>query len=244
MRDLLSERCVCFFGGGQITPSCRDSLSCSGAFGGAFLEPPPGIVAIRLSVGSKVVKPVWDLHSWPWPGCWDSLGEGSPLRGGRDVGTVDGDGGFEDTDGVGEVVGVRHQCLVVVASSGHADIQPAAGGGAGGEGDGPVGGGALGAVLGTRIRQLHVLVDVVGGQGDGAVSAESGHGDLTAVGVGVGDGPAFTVADTVTGTGAELSAVATSDDDVTDHRPVPMRSGLRWRGRVRLPASGDVGCGC
>jgi hypothetical protein len=62
---------------------------------------------------------------------------------------------------------------------------------------------------------LHVNADVVGGEGDGAVSVESGHGEV-AVRVGVGDGPAFSVADGFAGGGAESSVVAAGGDDVAD----------------------------
>ncbi len=137
-----------------------------------------------------------------------------------DVGSVDGDGCFEDADGFGEVGCVGDdEGVVLVAASGHADVQAAAGRGCCGEGDAAVGGVALGAVFGGGVGELDVLADVVGGEGDGAVSVESGHGDL-AVRVGVGDGPAFSVADGFAGGGAESSVVAAGGDDVADHRPV------------------------
>ena len=60
--------------------------------------------------------------------------------------------------------------------------RPAAAGRGRGEGDGAIGGVALGAVFGAGVSELHVVADVVGGQGDRAVSADAGHGDLAGIG--------------------------------------------------------------
>ena len=83
------------------------------------------------------------------------------------------------------------------------------------------------------VCELHVVADVVDGQGDGAVSADARHGDVAGVG-GAGDGPTFTVSHWLADAGAELPVVAPRDDDVTDHRPVSVNTGSR--GRVEFAA--------
>ncbi len=137
-----------------------------------------------------------------------------------DVGAVDGDGCFEDADGFGEVGCVGDdEGDVLVSASGHGDVEASASRGCCCEGDAAVGGVALGTVFGGGVGELDVLADVVGGERDRAVSVESGHGDFT-VRVGVGDGPAFSVADGFAGAGSQSSVIAAGRDDVADHRPV------------------------
>ena len=57
------------------------------------------------------------------------------------------------------------------------------------------------------------MAGVLGREGDGAVSRQVGHGEF-AVGVGVGDGPQFAVADRLPGVGDEVSVVAAGGDDI------------------------------
>ncbi len=75
-----------------------------------------------------------------------------------------------------------------------ADVQPSVGGGGGDEGDADVDGVALVAVFGGGVAETHVLARVVGGEGEGAVSASMGHGERT-VAVGGDDVPQVAVAD-------------------------------------------------
>ena len=95
------------------------------------------------------------------------------------VGAVGGEDSFEDVDGVaGSWVSVTTQDQVLVAAAGRCDVEAAAGGGAGGEGDAVVGGVGLVAGFGGGVAELHVFGDVVGGQGDGAVSVDAGDGQI------------------------------------------------------------------
>ena len=97
------------------------------------------------------------------------------MGGGGDVGTVGGEDGVEDVAGLGDVVAVGDDAQdVVVAAAGGGDVQAAPGGDRRGEGDGGVDGVGLPAVLGRRVAEPDVLADVVGGQGDVAVSAPDG----------------------------------------------------------------------
>ena len=100
-------------------------------------------------------------------------------------------------------------------AAGDRDVQAAAGGGRGGEGDAGGLGVGLVAGFGGGVAEPDVFADVVGGEGDGAVSVEVGHGQLTAVADG-GDGPQFAVADDVAGVGVELAVVAAGGDHVAD----------------------------
>ena len=89
-------------------------------------------------------------------GC--GLGEGAALGGGGDVGAVDGEDGFEDVAGLGDVVAVGDDAQSVgVAAAGGGDVQAAAGGGRGDEGDGGVDGVGLPAVLGRCVAEPDVL---------------------------------------------------------------------------------------
>ena len=71
------------------------------------------------------------------------------------------------------------------------------------------------AVFGGGVAQSDVFADVVGGQGDGAVSsfAADGQGTVRCDG---GDGPGFSVADRFTCRGDQGAVVAAGGDDVTD----------------------------
>ena len=137
-----------------------------------------------LGVGEDGREPVRDLAARRrsrrcWRGVsWCRLGEGAALGGGGDVGAVDGEDRLEDVAGLGDVVAVGDDADdVVVAAAGGGDVQAAAGGRWRGEGDGGVDGVGLPAVLGRRVAEPDVLADVVGGQGDVAVSASVRHGD-------------------------------------------------------------------
>ena len=106
------------------------------------------------------------------------LSECAALRDGGSVGSVDGDDGVEDVACFGEIVAVGDDTeLVALASAGGCDVHAAAGGRRGDERDG--GGDSVGlvAVLGGCVAEPNALSDVVGRQGDGAVSALMGHGD-------------------------------------------------------------------
>ena len=106
---------------------------------------------------------------------------------------------------------------------------------------GDVDGVALVAVLGRRVPQPDVLADVLGGQGDGAVSADVGHGER-AVGVDAGDGPPVAVADRLTCGGEEVTVVAAGDDDVADVGALTAADQRRpGRGRGRRRRGGRVG---
>ena len=162
-----------------------------------------------------VVEPVRDRTPWSQCRCRrDGGGELAALGDGGEVGAVGGEDGFEDVACLVEVVGVGDDADgVVLLAAGDADVQaaPCGGGGdelgAGGDGVGLV------AVLGRRVAEPDVLAGVVGGEGDGAVSRQVGHGEF-AVGVGVGDGPQFAVADRLPGVGDEVSVVAAGGDDI------------------------------
>ena len=79
-----------------------------------------------------------------------------------------------------------------------------------------------------------MLADVVGREGDGAVSAELGHGQIAA-GADVGDGPQFAVADAVAAAGVQVSVVAAGGDDVADE-------GVGAVGDRRRPGRVEVAC--
>ena len=161
------------------------------------------------------------------------LGEGAALGDGGDVGAVDGDDAVEDVAGFGDVVAVGDDAdHVLVAAAGDGDVEAAAGRRRRGEAD--AGGDVVGlpAVLGRRVSEPDVLADVVGGEGDVAVSALVGHGHRSVVADG-GDGPGVSVADRLTGRGGEAAVVAAGRHDVTDvgvfaaGDPVAV-SGSRW----------------
>ena len=82
---------------------------------------------------------------------------------------------FEDVAGFGDVVAVGDDTdHVAFAAACGGDVQAAPGGGRGGEGDGGVDGVGLPAVLGRRVAEPDVLADVVGWEGDVAVSRPVG----------------------------------------------------------------------
>ena len=134
----------------------------------------------------------------------------------RYVGAIAGDDGFEDVACFGDVVGFGDdEDEVLLLSAGHRDVQSAAGGGWCGEGDAAGLGVGLVAGFGGGVAEADVVADVVGGKGDGAVSAELGHGQIAA-GADVGDGPQFAVADGVAVAGVQVAVVAAGGDDVTN----------------------------
>ena len=71
------------------------------------------------------------------------------------------------------------------------------------------------AVLGRGVAQPDVVVGVVGGQGDGAVSRFTGHGQRT-IGADRRDGPGFPVADGLAGRGDQGAVVAARGDNIVD----------------------------
>ena len=102
-------------------------------------------------------------------------GECAALPDGGEVGSVDGDDGVEDVAGFGDVVAVGDDAdQVLVAAAGDGDVQAAAGGGRRGEADAGGDGVGLLAVFGRGVAEPDVLAGVVGGEGDGAVSAVGG----------------------------------------------------------------------
>ena len=91
-------------------------------------------------------------------------------------GSVDpaaGDRVSEDVEG-GLFAGRDDVGVVMVASSGHGDVDAADVGGAVEKEDGSVDGAALGGVAGLGVGQLNVSLDVVGGEADGAGAAGDG----------------------------------------------------------------------
>ena len=148
----------------------------------------------------ELVEPVGDFTSGLQcrrRGCGG--GEFASGAGGGMVGAVGGEDVFEDVDGVGDVVGVGDDTdQVLVLAAGDGDVQPAAGGGGGGEGDRVGGGVGLGAGFGGGVAELDVFGDIVGWQGDGAVSVDAGHGQIPGGADGV-DGPVVAVTNRVAG---------------------------------------------
>ena len=127
------------------------------------------------------MEPVGDLaarlQAWRLPVL---LGELPALHDGGDVGAIGGDDRFEDVAGFGEVVGVGDDVdAVVVATAGHRDVQAATGGRRAGQGDRGGLGGGLGAVLGGRVPEPHMLERVLGRQGHRARPGEVGDGQVT-----------------------------------------------------------------
>ena len=168
------------------------------------------------------------------------LGEGAALGDGGDVGAVEGEDAVEDVAGLGDVVAVGDDTeQVLVAAAGGGDVQAAAGRRRDGEGDGVVDGVGLVAVLGGGVAEPDVLVGVVGGQRDGAVSPFTGHGQRT-VGADRRDGPGFPVADRLACRGDEGAVVAAGGDDVADV-DVLTAGDRRGRGRVEV-SGGEAGC--
>ena len=99
---------------------------------------------------------------------------------GGDVGPVEGEDRLEDVAGLGDVVAVGDDTEhVLVAAAGGGDVQAAASRRRRGQGDAVVDGVGLVAVFGGGVAQADVFVDVVGGQGDGAVSSFTADGQRT-----------------------------------------------------------------
>ena len=118
---------------------------------------------------------------------------------GGDVGAVEGEDRFEGVSGFGDVGAVGDDAeQVLVAAAGGGDVQAAAGRHRRDEREAVVDGVGLVAVLGRRVAQPDVIVGVVGGQGDGAVSLFTGHRQRT-IGPDRRDGPRLPVADRLAG---------------------------------------------
>ena len=189
--------------------------------GVAFVEPLLCDAPTFFRLVANLVEPV----RYPDPPLRHAGGDGrcqvAALHRGGDVGAVGEQDGFEHGSCFREVVGVGdHQGEVLALTASHCHVQAASRRRVGGEGEASFGGVALRAGFGGRIRELHVLADVVTRQGDRAVSVESGHGHITLLdGVGGGDGPAFTIPHRLTNRGAQAAFVATSRHHVTDHHP-------------------------
>ena len=146
------------------------------------------------------------------------FGELPTLGDGGDVGAVASDDRFENIACFDYVVGFGDgQDEVVLFAAGDRDVESAAGGGGCGQGDAAGHGVGLVAGFGGGVAETDVFADVAGGEGDGAVSADLGHGQLAA-GADVGDRPKFAVADGVAAAGVELPVVASGGDDVTNER--------------------------
>ncbi len=146
----------------------------------------------------------------------DLAGEVAAWRDGGDVGSVVDEDGVEDVPGFADVGGVGDDVdPVLVAPAGHRDVQAAVRGRRRDEGEGDVDGVALVAVFGRRVPQADMLAAVVGGQRDGAVSTEMGHGQRT-VGMGSDDGPPVAAAYRFTPLGAQAAVVAARRDDLAD----------------------------
>ena len=161
------------------------------------------------------------------------MGEVAALGDGGDVGPVVGEDALEDVAGLGGIGGLGDDVdAVLVAAAGGPDVQPAVGGGGRDELDGDVDGVALVAVFGGGVAETHMPADVVGREGDDAVSAEVGHGERP-VRVGRDDVPQVAVADRLPGAGAKLPVVAAGGDDVAgDRRARRRRCAPRRRGRA------------
>ena len=93
------------------------------------------------------------------------VGEVAALGDGGDVGTVEGEDHLEGVSGFGDVGAVGdHAQQVLVAAAGGGDVQAAAGRHRRDEREAVVDSVGLVAVLGRRVAQPDVVVDVVGGQ--------------------------------------------------------------------------------
>ena len=123
---------------------------------------------------------------------------------------------------------------VLVAAAGGGDVQAAAGRHRRDEREAVVDGVGLVAVLGRRVAQPDVVVGVVGGQGDGAVSLFTGHRQRT-IGPDRRDGPRLPVADRLAGRRDQGAVVAAGGDNVTD---VSALSAGDRCGDVRVELSG------
>ena len=160
-------------------------------------------------------------------------GEVAALVDGGKVGPVVGEDAVEDVASLGEVVVLGDDVdPVLVPASGGGHVQPAMGGGGGGEGDAHVDGVALMPVFSRGVAEPDVLGDVLGREGDGP-AALPGDGERS-VGVGGGDGPGVAVAHGLIRAGGERAVVATGHDDLTDMSPLV--SGDRdGAGGIELP---------
>ena len=99
--------------------------------------------------------------------------------------------------------------VVLVPAAGHGDVEVLAVQAGAGEGDGDVGGGALGGVDGRGPPVLGVPREVGGGQGGGAAPGEVRHDQAAAVGGGGQDGEPVAVADLV-GADAQVRGCSSS----------------------------------
>ncbi len=192
-------------------------------FGGVGRRPLLGLLKLLAGLVTQLVEPVGDLTpTRPLPGSRRArrrlvlFGELAALGDGGDVGAVHGEDAFEDVPGLGHVGAVGDDMdRVLLAAAGDGDVQAAAGGRLAGEVDADGDGVGLVAVLGRRIPQPHMLLDVVGGQGHLAVSFVVGHGERP-VAVGGGDGPQFPVAHRLAFGGDQPPVVAPGGHHVAD----------------------------
>ena len=109
----------------------------------------------------------------------------------------------------------RNADEVLVSATGDRDVQPAACGGRGGEGDRAGGGVGLVAGFGGGVAELDVLGHISRRKGDRSVSVDAGHGEPAVAGDRV-DGPVVAIANRFSSRGAEESLVVAGGDDVTD----------------------------
>ena len=211
---------------------CLDSGEVASRRGGRGGKSSPLILTVRrclfgeLEVATKFVEewfePLGDLaaryRQSPFPRRLGRLllGEVAALGDGGDVGAVEGEDRLEGVSGFGDVGAVGdHAEHVLVAAAGGGDVQAAAGRHRRDERHAVVDGVGLVAVLGRRVAQPDVVVGVVGGQGDGAVSLFTGHRQRT-IGPDRRDGPRLPVADTLTGRRDKGAVVTAGGDNVTD----------------------------
>ncbi len=241
-------------GGGELLTSrrgrCLDTGEVASRRGGRGRKTSPldltvrhcllGDLEVAAKVGEEWFEPLGD-DTAPCGGRLSPrlgrllVGEGAALGDGGDVGAVEGEDRFEGVSGFGDVGAVGdHAEQVLVAAAGGGDVQAAAGRHRRDERDAVVDGVGLVAVLGRRVAQPDVVVGVVGGQGDGAVSLFTGHRQRT-IGSDRRDGPRLPVADRLAGRRDQGAVVAAGGDNVTD---VSALSAGDRRGDVRVELSG------
>ncbi|MDP8910162.1 MAG: AAA family ATPase, partial [Chloroflexota bacterium] len=138
----------------------------------------------------------------------------SALRDSREVGAVVREDFLEYVPGERSVV--RHdEEVVLVPTSGGADVEAAVRRARGDHGEADIDGVALVAVGGGGIAEANVLAHVVDRKGDLTVTVFVGHGHAAVVAE-RGDCPAVAVANWLAAVGPKVAAVAASDDDVAD----------------------------
>jgi hypothetical protein len=104
----------------------------------------------------------------------DGGGEVAAHAGGGGDGAVGGEDLLEHVDGVAQVVAVGDsQDQVLVLAAGGSDIQPAASGGRGGEGEAACGRVGLVAGFGCGVPESDVVTHVLGWQSDGMLARRS-----------------------------------------------------------------------